>query len=455
MEPGLIPRYQERLNRWLWGSYPPRRSPARRRLRNAARLVYAIGRDLAEGQLTLRAMSLVYTTLLSLVPVLALAFSVLKAFGVHNRIRPTLEVLLAPLGEKGNEIVGQVIGFVDNLKVGVLGAVGLAMLLYTVTSLLQKIEDDLNYVWRVRRGRPLSQRFSQYLSVVTVGPVLIFAALGVTGMFLDNELVRSFIAVEPLGELVRLAGHLVPYVLVIGAMAFIYILMPNTRVHLVSALVGATVGGLLWQSLGWGFATFVADSAKYTAIYAGFAIVVLFMIWLHLSWLIVLVGASVAYYYQNPAQLATPLREPRLSNRLRERLALVVMAQVVRRFLNGELAWTVDDLARAASVPPATLHPLLEVMRSAGYLAESDDNPPRYLPAVDPKAVPVKALLDAVRGADGRPDIAPPVLPGEPGVDAAIERMDRAVEAAMNEFTLQDLALGRELSAGGEAGTEG
>jgi membrane protein len=451
MGPGLVCRYRERLYGWLWRTSLADLPPGRRRFRQAARLAYAIGRDISEGQLTLRATSLVYSTLLSLVPVLALAFSVLKSLGVHNYIRPTLLALLAPLGAKGGAIADQVAAFVDHLQVGVLGAMGLALLIYTVATLLQKIEDDLNYVWRVERGRSLSQRFSQYLSVVTVGPVLVFAALGVTGMLLGNRWVKVLIAVAPLGFLVRLAGQLLPYLLVIAALVFIYVLMTNARVRWVSALVGASVGGLLWQSLGWGFATFVANSGKYTAIYAGFAIVVLFMMWLYLSWLSVLIGASVAYYHQHPGQLATPRREAKLSNRVRERLALLAMADIAKRFLHGQPIWTLDALAQHMGVPAATLAPLLEVMRAGGHLAESDDDPPRYLPARAPEAMPVKALLDTVRAAGEGANIAPGALPGDPGVEEALVRLDQAAEAALNGLSLRDLALGPRPAA--DAGT--
>ncbi len=128
-------------------------------------ILYAVVRDLGDGMLRLRAMSLVYTTLLSLVPLLAISFSVLKGFGVHNQIEPMLLNFLAPLGEKGVEITEYIITFVERIKVGVLGAVGLGLLVYTVVSLMQKIERSFNDTWHVTRHRSLAQRFSGYLSV--------------------------------------------------------------------------------------------------------------------------------------------------------------------------------------------------------------------------------------------------------------------------------------------------
>ena len=151
----LLTEFTRRSHDFLWGEDLGAVSSLRRKLLLALRTVYAVLRDLGEGQLTLRAMSLVYTTLLSVAPLLALSFSVLKGFGVQNQVRPALLGLLAPLGEKGVEITDQVIGFVNNIKVGVLGALGLGLLIYTVITLLQKIEHAFNFVWRVKSGRPL------------------------------------------------------------------------------------------------------------------------------------------------------------------------------------------------------------------------------------------------------------------------------------------------------------
>lgn len=426
-------------HRKLWGEPLSALPPGRRRLLHTARLVYAVGRDLAEGQLTLRAMSLVYTTLLSLVPLLALSFSVLKGFGVHNQIQPTLLALFAPLGEKGVEITHQIIGFVDNIKVGVLGTLGLALLIYTVTTLLQKIEQDLNYVWRIKRGRPLAQRFSQYLSVLTVGPVLVFSALGITATLLSAAVVQQLMAIEPFGTLIGWAGQLVPYLLVIAAFAFVYVLMPNTRVRLGSALIGATAAGILWQSLGWAFATFIATSAKYTAIYAGFAIVVVTMIWLYLNWLIILIGASVAFYHQHPAQLATSRREPQLSNRAKEKLALMAMTLIGRQFHGSGPAWTLDGLADRLGVPVNALEPLVETLRRRGFLIETGDDPIGLVPAHALEHITIKALLDAVRFAEETRDIATGTLPSDAQVDGVISDIDAAIEDRLGARNLRDL----------------
>lgn len=426
----------------VWGEALSALSPWRARLVRMLRLFSAVIRDLAEGQLTLRAMSLVYTTLLSLVPLLALSFSVLKAFGVHYQIRPTLRAFFAPLGDKGAEITEQMIGFVDNIQVGVLGAIGLGLLLYTVTALLQKIELTFNYIWRVKSLRPFSQRFSQYLSVLTVGPVLVFSALGITAALMSSSVMQALLAIEPFGTLIEIVGWLLPYLLVIAAFAVLYLLMPNTRVRFGAALLGATVAGVLWQSLGWGFAAFISTSTQYTAIYAGFAIVIVSMIWLYLSWLIVLVGASIAFYTQYPGQLASRQREAVLSNRVKEKLALLIMVLIARHFHEQQPAWTLEGLASRLNVPLASAGIILTALTHRGLLTEIAIDPPCFLPARALETVTVRELLEAIRSSGEEAQLMAERLPHDPAVDALIARLDDAASNALGTQTLRELAGG-------------
>jgi membrane protein len=437
----LLAQVTKRSNDFLWGEDLGTASALRRQLVHALRMVYAVGRDLAEGQLTLRAMSLVYTTLLSVVPLLALSFSVLKAFGVQNQVRPTLLTLLEPLGEKGVEITNQVIGFVNNIKVGVLGALGLGLLIYTVITLLQKIELSFNFVWRVKSARPLAQRFSQYLSVLLTGPLLIFSAVGVTAAFFGSSAVQALIAIEPLGTLVKFVTTLLPFLFVIAAFGFIYVLMPNTRVRVRSALVGATVAGILWQTLGWGFAAFIVGSTKYTAIYAGFAIVIFSMIWLYLNWLIVLIGASIACYHQYPALLVTPRREFQLSNRVKEKMALLIATFIGRNYYTNAPAWSLEALAARLGVPVMSIEIVLAALQRAGYITDTADDPPLYLPARSFETISVKELLDTLRAAEEEPSQSAEILPHEVEVERLLARVDEAVDASLSGSSLRDLAM--------------
>lgn len=403
------------------------------------RLAIVLIRDLTQGQLTLRAMGLVYTTLLSIVPLLALSFSVLKAFGVYDRIRPILLTFLEPLGEKGVEITSGAMQFIENINVGLLGSVGLALLVYTSVSLVQKIEEAFNFIWHVGRVRGIGERFSRYLSALLIGPLLVFSAIGITAAVASLGVVRDAMQIEAISWFALQAGRFVPYVLVIGAFTFIYTFIPNTQVRLGPALVGGLVGGFLWQSAGWAFAMFTASSTHYAAIYSGFAILILFMLWLYLSWLILLFGASVAFYLQHPEHVVATGGQPRLSNRMRERLALVIMSLIGRHLLEGKPPWSADALARELRMPMRAIDVVLEALHARAILAPTGDTPTGWLPMRDLANVSMKELLDAVRAAGEDRYLGVESLPVSDAVEQALQRYDRATEAALGDVSVKEL----------------
>ncbi|WP_291992379.1 YihY/virulence factor BrkB family protein [Candidatus Accumulibacter sp. ACC003] len=429
-----------RLENIVWGGHGASLSLWQTRGLRVVRTLSLLVRDVLDGQLTLRAMSLVYTTLLSIVPLLALSFSVLKAFGVHNQIQPMLLKFLEPLGKEGEEIASNIVAFIQNMNVGVLGALGLALLLYTAISLMQKIEESLNYIWHIQRHRPLADRFSRYLSVLMVGPILVFAALGITATVMNIEAVRGLLAIEMLGQLVHTISRLTPYLLVIAAFTFVYMFIPNARVRLLPALVGGTAGGVAWQTAGWGFATFVATSNQYAAIYSSLAILILFMIWLYLSWLILLFGASVAFYAQHPEYLYLGAGDRRLSNRMRERLALATMALVADRFVAGERTPSLSEFVRRLRMPSHVLQTVFEPLEKQKLLLQSSDDPPLYLPGRDPTQISVMQILEAVRKAGEERFFSPAWLPPSAAVDDVVERLQQALAESVGRISLRELA---------------
>lgn len=410
------------------------------------RMFYVLVRELTEGQLALHAMSLVYTTLLSLVPLLAVSFSVLKAFGVHNQVEPLLLNFLAPLGEQGVEITNRVIRFVENIKVGVLGSVGLAMLIYTVVSLIQKIETSFNFVWRVKQVRSFTRRFSDYLSVIIVGPVLVFAAIGMTASITNNELVQRLLAMEPLGTAVLVLGRIMPYLLISAAFTFFYMFVPNTTVHLRSAAVGGLVGGALWQLTGYVFAAFASGSTRYEAIYSSFAIIILFMIWLYLSWFILLFGSQIAYFHQHPQLIRRRSERFRFSARLRDRVGLAMIYLTAHAYQEGEQGWSMDDLVKRLGVPGDALGDLLDDMLQLGFLVETSGDPALYLPGIDPDRLTVREVIAGLRSAgeqglpidEGALTLAP--------VEHTLAELQAAGADRLGNMTIGDLVRQGDLS---------
>jgi membrane protein len=440
----MLTRIQDVAFRWLWerdlGEMDPHQASVFRGLRAG----YLILRELAAGELSLRAMGLVYTTLLSLVPLLAVSFSVLKAFGVHNQIQPLLLNFTAPLGPKGAELVNQVLSFVENVRVGVLGSMGLALLLYTVVSLIQKIESSFNSIWQVTRARSFARRFSDYLSVLLVGPVLVFSAIGITASITSHALVQKLIAIEPFGTAMLVAGKVMPYLFIIGAFTFIYMFVPNTRVQLRSALVGGLVGGVAWQTTGLVFASFAAGSTRYDAIYSSFAILVLFMIWLYLSWLILLVGTRIAFFHQHPDQIRLQGGPYRISNRLKERAGLLVMYLITADYYRGGRPWDLDRLVAESGLASDLANDVITLLERQRFLVETADEPPAYYPARAPESVTLAELLDSLRTAEDG-GVTGADLAGVPQpVNQVMLEMESGIRGALHGMSLKDMVVRSE-----------
>ena len=200
------------------------------------------------------------------------------------------------------------------------------------------------------------------------------------------------------------------------------------------------MGGVLWQSAGMAFALFVAASTKYSAIYSGFAILILFLIWLYLSWVILLFGASVAFYRQHPEYVVAEAGEPRSSNRMRERLALAIMSLIGSHYLAGRPAWTMRQLTQRMAVPMHTVDIVLDALEQGRLLVRTNDDPPAYLPARDLGAITVRQLLETVRSAGEDRFLNPAALPVSAAVDRVLTRMEQALSAAMGTVTVKDLA---------------
>lgn len=404
----------DQFERWILANpNPPERWPWTW-LYKAGRTLYALIRDVANGQLTLHAMSLVYTTLLSLVPLLALSFSVLKALGAHQRMEPFLYQFFEPMGPQGMEMAENILGFVDNMKVGVLGSVGLALLIYTVISLVQKIERSFNMIWRVPEMRSLSQRFSNYLSVIMIGPLLMVSAIGVTASIFSSELMQRVIEIEPFGSVIVMISRFTPFFLVVLAFTFVYVFIPNTRVKLRYAFFAGIIAGVSWQAASMLFASFVADSTRYAAIYSGFAAGIFALIWTYLNWMILLLGASLAFYLQNPGSVAKR-RNVQLSPELQEQVGLALVWLAAKPFSRGEPAPQQETLEQSLRVPGEVTRLISDKLIRAGVLNLAGDQGDRLVPGKALDLITVGSVLDAVRRDEDKvvarlPDDAVPEL---------------------------------------------
>lgn len=432
----LIQAFQQTV----WQSPLDTMSASRRRLISGLRIIHLIICDLMSGMITLRAMGLVYTTILAFVPLLAVSFSVLKGFGVHNQIEPMLLTFFQPMGAKGVEITERIIEFVDNTKAGVLGSLGLALLIYTVVSLLQKIEHAFNYTWRVAHLRPFGQRLSDYLAVLVIGPVLLFTAMGITASISSISLIQEVLEFGAIGSMVRLLGHLIPYLLVIGAFTFVYVFVPNTKVNIKSALVGAIVAGILWETASWAFAVFVVNSTKYTAIYSAFATLIIFFIWLYVNWLILLIGCSIVFYHQKPAYRRLGSRIVRFSNRLREIMTINIMVLIGRHYHAHQPPWSIESLSEHMGVNAEVCKLLVDRLVKAELLTATSSTPVTYLPAYDPAVMLLTEIMTAVRTFEESADLSYESVNIEPEIKRIHAEIEQTIVQSLEGQSLSGLA---------------
>lgn len=430
--------------RKLWKTDEASVSKARSFEIKAVRLIYVIIKGFSEEQLILRAMSLVYTTLLSFVPLLAVSFSVLKAFGVHTRFLIFLYYFLEPLGASGVDLSMKIIGFVENVKVSVLGSIGLSALIYTVLSTVQKIESALNYIWGIKGTRGFSQRFSNYMSVLLVGPVLIFSAIGVTTTLMSSTVMKNLMAIQMLGPVVYLGSRLAPYLLITAAFTMIYIFLPNTRVRFRSALAGGLAAAILWQSISWIFTSFIASSAQYSAIYSGFATLILFLIWLYWNFLTLLIGARVSFYTQHPQMLDAGSTIMTLSDRLKERLALAIMFLVGRSFHNNQPHWKFVSLTHKLGVPSEFVREVISILEEKGLLVPTQGEPPAFLPAKDLDTITLNEIISAVRISGEETHGASKSLVSMPEINGIMKHIEQAIILSLDKQTLKDLVQSAE-----------
>lgn len=428
---------EELLETDLAGIAPLKRGPYRH-----VRILYRALTGFIANRCPLLASALTYTTLLSLVPLLALMFAILKGFGVQNRLEP---ILIEKLSAGSEEIVTQIIGYIDQTNVRALGAVGLASLLVTAISVIGNIEFSLNRIWGVQRTRSIGRKFSDYLSVLLTCPILVVAALGLTSSIQSVTLVQRILDLPGMSYLVLFAARLGPYILMWIALTFIYDYLPNTRVRLGSAIYGGIIAGTLWQLAQWGYVHFQIGAARYNAIYGAFAQLPIFLVWLYMGWNIVLFGAVMSFAHQN---IKTSGKDPNVADAhysAREELGLKLLWLIGRHFDAGDQPCSAETLSRELVVSVRIVAEILEHHCRAGFLtsAVGESQEPIYTLHRPPEKIRLDEVLEAMRHYGGEPLKTRPVE-GEERVQGVLERVTEARRGALKALTLRDL-LSREM----------
>jgi membrane protein len=384
----------------------------------AASWAATVGHGFVADQCLLWASALAFTTALSLVPLLAVAFSISKGFGIQNS--DFIRDLLMQVTAGREETVAAIVGYINNTNVGTLGAVGVGLLFLTVISLLGSVEKSLNHIWGIKSQRTPWRKFSDYLTVILVCPLLILIAISATASLESSTVVRTLLEVSVLHALWLGVLKALPYVSTWLALLFVYVFIPNTRVRLGSAAAGAVLAGSLWQAVQWAYITYQASFRNYNAIYGSFAQVPLLLIWLFVSWAIVLLGAEISFAVQNSGTYRRESTLDGYSHDDRQKLAALALALVTRVFMEGGPRLGNAELARLLDAPVRLVGDVMHMLARAGIVvpvADPDAGDAAYTLARPPdsvRMVDVMTALSRYRQGTGPRALAPRLEALEP-----------------------------------------
>ncbi len=367
------------------------------------RIVILALRGFDEDKCFLRASSLTFYFLFSIVPVLAMVFGIAKGFGIET----VLEEQIMEKFHGQQEIMTKIIQFSHTLlqqtRGGVIAGFGVILLIWTVIRVLSNIENSFNEIWGIRKSRSLGRKFSDYLAIVFICPILLVIPGSITVMVTGHlgVIMQKVPVLSTLGPFVIALFRLAPYIVIWLLFSFIYRFMPNTKVTLKSAVLGGVVAGTIYQVVQWVYIAFQVGAARYGAIYGSFAAVPLLLAWIQMSWLIVLFGAEIAFAHQNVETYEFERDCLQISHSFKKLVSLRIAHLLVKNFSAGDGPLTSRDVSINLEVPIRLVNDILYELLESGVISEvkrGDKSDIFYQPARDPEMLTVKYVVDALEG---------------------------------------------------------
>lgn len=397
-----IKELQQFLTNELWSVRIDQISAKKsRRLYRTLRVIMLAFRGFMENHVMLRASALTYYSLMSVVPILAMGFGIAKGFGYDKLLEKELMDNL----QGHEEIATKLIDFSNSLLArtggGLIAGIGIAVLFWSILKVFSNIEKSFNAVWQIEKARPFTRKFTDYLSMMLIAPILIVASSSAT-VYLSTQLGTYTQQVELLGYIspfLIFLLQLIPYVLVWVLFTIVYIVMPNTTVNVKSGIIAGIVAGSIFVVVQWAYIHFQVGVSKYNAIYGSFAALPLFLIWLQTSWFIVLFGAEISFAIQNVHLYEFENEAVNINSRSRRALSLLVMHRIVIQFKNGEQPLTATDLSIELGMPIRLVRQLLHGLTATKLLIETYTDDPKvkaYVPAIWIEKISVNYVTSAL-----------------------------------------------------------
>ncbi|MCD4819065.1 MAG: YihY/virulence factor BrkB family protein [Candidatus Cloacimonetes bacterium] len=353
-----------------------------------------------EDQCSLRSSALTFFSFLSIVPVIAMFFSIAKGFGFEKILEKRLLETLPGQQEIITQIMGFAHSYLENTKGGIIAFLGILLLFYTVIRVLGNIERSFNFIWNIKSSRAILRKYSDYISIIIVSPILMILSSSAT-VFVNSHLI-NFTQQNMLFEFVTpFLFHifrLTPFVLSWVLFALIYMIMPNTKVKMSSAFYAAFIAGTLFQIAQWAFIRFQFGVTKYNAIYGSFAALPLFLVWLQLGWHIVLMGAEISFAYQNIDKFEFEKDTKKISYSFRKLVILAIVNTHLKLFNKGEKPISSANISKILKIPINLTQNIHDQLCESGILniinSKSDEF--TYQPALDPEFITISFVLEKI-----------------------------------------------------------
>jgi membrane protein len=410
----------------------------------ALRALTAAVSEFFTDQCMLRASALTFYTLLSIVPVFAVVFGIAKGFGLEKLLEQELMEQMAGQEQALERILTFSRNMLENTQGGLIAGVGVVLMFWSAVKVLGQIESALNAMLDVRRQRSWVRRFSDYLAVMLIAPILLLAA-GSASVFIRTQFDAFTGRFEIVGFLAPLALYslrLTPLILVWALFTLLYVAMPNTRVRFGPAAVGAAVAGFLYQLVQWLYIDLQVGVAKQNAIYGSFAALPLFLAWVQASWTIVLFGAELCYAIQHGGDACQAFRCPAAGLAERKLTGLYIVHNVVQRFAAGEPPMSARELALKIKLPPGWVEDALAVLTAARILSETRrafSEEPGYQPGMDIGLLTLQRVSEALESGGSSPESLTGPFEENAKLRAALRELDRAAAESPYNRLLKDL----------------
>ena len=381
------------------------------------RILLLTTRGFGQDQCPLRASALTFYSTLSIVPVVAMAFGIAKGFGFQEILEKQLLERFAGQEEVMIRVVNFAHSLLENTKGGMIASIGIVVLLWTVIKLLAHIEGSFNDIWEVKTPRSYGRKFSDYLSIMLISPLLILMSSSAT-VFITTKLTLITEKVALIGmfsPMIFFMLKLTPYFLVWILFIFTYILMPNTQVNFSAGFIAGIIAGTIFQAAQSAYILFQVGVAKYNAIYGSFAALPLFLIWMQLSWLIVLFGAEISFAYQYVDTYEFEPDRRQISPAFKRLLTLQIAHRVISTFSKGKMPLTASKLSQALEIPVRLVQQILDELVESEILSITEikgNEKLAYQPARDINFITIKSIIEALeqKGVDNIPVAQTPEL---------------------------------------------